>query len=520
MNIYSFSVFLFSFGVLLIAVLALCKRRDDVSIRFSYFSISVCGWGFVYALWTSQHYSKETTLALVRIFEIFAVFIPITWLHFTLEYIGEKEPFKNFYRINYFLALVLAAFCPTPWFFKGLHEVPVFGYYKTPGPIFYVFLSLFIVLVPYTFSHLFKAYRRATGEVKKQLGFLLTGWFFAFFAGSSTFLPAFGITNFYWLLCLMPVYPFFLGIALIRYGLFDEEHLIAAFQREKLTAIGTMAASLNHELRNPLFIARGTAETFFDQVERGLCTADEKSKKAIDLMYAQLTRASDIMQKFSDFAKPFHKETKKEKVVVREAFENVLQLVSAEFEMNKIQVEVVPTNGLSVYANSRHFEEVLFNLMINACHAIQSRIQDPGVRMQAAGYKTHFPLPAGEGWVRGTAEQGVAIPSSGSSFQNQALLSSPNGLVGDPSSNILGKITLNAYQPNGKVIVEVSDTGPGIPRDQQNKIFQPFYSTKGANGSGLGLYITKQLVERNGGKIKVNSKLGQGTTFRLELAAK
>lgn len=452
MNIYSFSVFLFSFGVVIIAVLALAKRLDNVAIRFAWFSVSVCGWGFVFALWTSQHYSYETTLNLARTFEAFAVFIPITWLHFTLEYIGEKEPFKNFYKINYSIAVVLAMLCPTPWFFRGLHEVPVFGYYKSPGPIFYVFFSLFLVLVPYTFWHQLRAYFKAEGNVKKQLGFLIVGWFFAFFAGSSTFLPAFKITNFYWLLCLMPVYPFFLGVALIRYGLFDEEHLIAAFQREKLTAIGTMTASLNHELKNPLFIARGKAETFLDQLDRGTATSDEKSRQVIDSMYAQLTRAADIMQKFTDFAKPLPKKIEKEKIIVSEAFKNVIQLVSAEFELKKIKVDLASTNGLSVNINARQFEEILFNLVTNACHS-----------MEAGGI-----------------------------------------------------LRLNASQPNGKVVVEISDTGFGIAKDKKGKIFEPFYSTKGSKGSGLGLYITKQLVERNGGKISVKSKPGEGTSFRLE----
>lgn len=455
MNIYSLSVLLFSFGVFLIAVLGLFKRRDNISIRFSYFSISVCGWGFMFSVWTSGHYSPEVSLALIRFFEVFAVFIPITWLHFILEYIGEKEPFKGFYRANYLLAIVLAAFCPTPWFFKGVHEVPVFGYYKSPGPIFYVFLAVFCILVPTAFYYLVKACIRLRGQAQKQAGFLLIGWFFAFFAGSSTFLPAFHITNYYWLLCLLPAYPFFLGIAMIRYGLFDADIIAEAFQREKLMAIGTVAASLNHELKNPLFIAKGKAETFFDHMDRGLCPADAKSRLVVESMYAQLVRASDIMQRFSDFAKPFYNEVKKESVVISEVFNNVLQLVSSEFALNKIRVNQTSASGLSLKVNSRHFEEILFNLTLNACHAMEK-----------------------------------------------------HG----------GELTLHAYQPNGKVIVEISDSGPGIPKDLQKRIFEPFYTTKGSNGTGLGLYITKQLVERNSGKIKVDSKLGRGTTFKLELA--
>ena len=458
MNIYSFSILCFSFGVLLIAVLSLVKRKDSISLSFLAFSIAVCGWGFSEAVWINLKYDYGTTLLLAKVANVSALFIPITWLRFVFVFIGKKAS-KSFYLFHYAICFLLALSGATPLFISGLHATVDFYYYPTPGFVYNIFTFCFFTLVPYGFYYLVLAYGKAEGLVKKQIMFLMLGTILGFGGGSVTFLPLYfySIKSPMFLMIFMPAYPFFTGISLTRYGLFDEEHLIAAFQREKLTAIGTMAASLNHEIKNPLFIARGKAETFLDQVDRGIYSADEKTKEVVTSIQAQLARAGDIMQKFSDFAKPLHEETRKEKIVVREAFENVLQLVSAEFELNKIQVEVIPTNGLSIYANSRHFEEILFNLMINACHAME--------------------------------KQG-------------------------------GQLKLNAYQPNGKVIVEVADTGPGIPRDQQSKIFQPFYSTKGANGSGLGLYITKQLIERNGGKIKVDSKLGQGTTFRLELAGK
>ena len=107
----------------------------------------------------------------------------------------------------------------------------------------------------------------------------------------------------------------------------------------------------------------------------------------------------------------------------------------------------------SVMVNRRHMEEILFNLMINACHAM--------------------------------GEHG-------------------------------GEIRIKAEKVNGSISVDVEDNGPGISKENILRIFEPFYSTKCEKGSGLGLYITKQLVERNGGKITVKSKLGQGTTFRLE----
>lgn len=68
----------------------------------------------------------------------------------------------------------------------------------------------------------------------------------------------------------------------------------------------------------------------------------------------------------------------------------------------------------------------------------------------------------------------------------------------------------------GEVVVEIADTGPGIPSDAIEKIFEPFFSKRGG-GTGLGLAIARQMVENHGGNIEVDSRLGEGTTFRIRL---
>jgi signal transduction histidine kinase len=69
---------------------------------------------------------------------------------------------------------------------------------------------------------------------------------------------------------------------------------------------------------------------------------------------------------------------------------------------------------------------------------------------------------------------------------------------------------------HGEVVVEVEDNGPGIPAEARERIFEVFYSSRGG-GTGLGLPIAKQIVERHGGTIEVSSVEGQGTTFRIRL---
>jgi len=85
-----------------------------------------------------------------------------------------------------------------------------------------------------------------------------------------------------------------------------------------------------------------------------------------------------------------------------------------------------------------------------------------------------------------------------------------------------GEISITAGARNGHFAVSVTDTGPGIPLDQQDRIFEQFHQvdsslTKAKGGTGLGLAIAKQIVEMHGGRIWVESALGKGSTFQMEI---
>jgi signal transduction histidine kinase len=85
-----------------------------------------------------------------------------------------------------------------------------------------------------------------------------------------------------------------------------------------------------------------------------------------------------------------------------------------------------------------------------------------------------------------------------------------------------GEVCLTVGAANDRFAVSVTDTGPGIPNEEQARIFEQFHqvdssNTKAKGGTGLGLAIAKQIVELHGGRIWVESTLGRGSTFRLEL---
>jgi len=78
-----------------------------------------------------------------------------------------------------------------------------------------------------------------------------------------------------------------------------------------------------------------------------------------------------------------------------------------------------------------------------------------------------------------------------------------------------GKITVSTRLEKDDVIIKVSDTGEGIPPDVMSRLFSPFFTTKGSNGTGLGLCTTKKIIEENNGLITVDSTYGKGATFTI-----
>lgn len=443
------------------AVFALIRNPNRQSWIYFGFSICVVGWAFFSALWLSQLFSLEKSLLYARIAHAFAVFIPITWFTFVMEFLDQKPPFKNFFVFNYSISFVLSFLSQTNVIVSGMHSMPGIYFFTSPGKLYWVYVLLFYSLVPYGFMFLIKALRKSSGVRRTQIHYFMVSTIVAFAAGSTMFPPVFKIQSPLILLTLMPLYPFLAGVSLIRYGLFDFYEMADTFRRDKLAAIGTLATSLNHEIRNPLYVIQGLSESHLENVEKGIYTNSEQLIEKSNFLFKKISiqakRAMDIMKRFALFAKRgVSHQPVKEKVFLRDALDNILPLIRYELELEKIELNRdIPENLSPINIDPRHFEEILFNLIVNSCHALKQK-ED-------------------------------------------------------------GRINIKTHEDSKKLIISISDNGPGIPENQIKKIFDPFYTTK-SEGTGLGLYITKQLVEGNNGKIKVESKLDEGTAFVLNFS--
>jgi Amt family ammonium transporter len=233
-----------------------------------------------------------------------------------------------------------------------------------------------------------------------------------------------------------------------------EETQRQLFQSEKLAALGKLSAGIAHEIRNPLTSIKILIHSLVD--EQATETSREKDLAVIE---AEIARVNKIIKQFLDFARP--RPPSLEPMEVRAILEETLALLVYEMEAQKISLERSYAPDIPpVPMDREQMKQVFLNLLLNALQAMERG----GNLRVAIRWK---PAPSGNGG-RSVAE------------------------------------------------IAVQDTGPGMAEDIRSRIFEPFFSTK-EEGIGLGLPIAQRIVEEHGGQIRVESRVGEGTTFTILL---
>ncbi|MFH0840232.1 MAG: ATP-binding protein [Candidatus Omnitrophota bacterium] len=231
-------------------------------------------------------------------------------------------------------------------------------------------------------------------------------------------------------------------------------------QKEKMAFLEMLASAINHEIANPLSIARGQCEAFVLSWKEGLYKDKSKEEviensiRIMERVIQEADRISDITKRLTDFVKS-GKATKPQPVYVIEEIDEVLTFLNAEIKLSDIQIiKDIPPGLPPIRADKKHIQQIFFNIIKNAAQAL-----------------------------------------------------------GDTR-----RIEMRGWRDGAGLFFEIKDTGSGIKEEDLDKIFIPFFTTK-PNGTGLGLFIVKQLTEINKGSVSIDSKAGTGTSFVLRFPA-
>lgn len=223
-------------------------------------------------------------------------------------------------------------------------------------------------------------------------------------------------------------------------------------QAEKLTSLGQLAASIAHEVNNPL----AGVLTYTRLLAKKIAGGDLVKETALGYlskMESELSRSGRLIRSLLDFARQTPPSLRP--VAINDVVEKALELTAHSAELQNIQITKELGPSLPVLmADFDQLQQVCTNLALNAIQAM------------------------------------------------------PEG----------GRLTLRTSTGDSWIRVEVEDTGCGIPQENIRKLFTPFFTTKGkVKGVGLGLPVAYGIVKRHGGRIEVESKENQGTTFTVHL---
>lgn len=224
-------------------------------------------------------------------------------------------------------------------------------------------------------------------------------------------------------------------------------------RQEKLASLGTLAAGVAHEIRNPL-----TAIKFRLFTLKKALPGELAGNEDIHIIGSEINRLERIVKEFLQFARPSKPEMVN--VPAQQILQTVHDLLQPQLEKQGIPLKLEPSDAVWVRGDLQQLVQVLINLVQNSADSI--------------GRDGMITLRTKEGAAR---LNGRSTPA---------------------------------------VILEVADAGKGIPADVQKRLFDPFFSTK-EGGTGLGLPIAERIVENHGGLLQYQTQLNRGTTFQVVL---
>lgn len=229
-------------------------------------------------------------------------------------------------------------------------------------------------------------------------------------------------------------------------------------ERDRLAAMGEMAAGLAHEIRNPLGAIKASAQYLTEGPDEA-----HDGQEFLDIIVEEADRLNRVVTSFLDYANPEHDE-RASLCDVNAVVERTAQVLASDIEdIDLMRCLILAPNLPAVHIDAERLRQVLINLIQNALQAIELG----GTLKVETRLRDHLSLEGNEQkWVE----------------------------------------------------VGVSDTGPGVPQQVLSNLFRPFVTTR-QKGTGLGLAISQRIVRAAGGEIVVRSVENQGSTFTVRLPA-
>lgn len=262
---------------------------------------------------------------------------------------------------------------------------------------------------------------------------------------------------------------------------------------EKLAAVGTLAAGVAHEVRNPLSSLRGFAQYFVKKLA-GRAPEEEYAKT----MVREADRLNRVISDLLFLGRP--KAITPKYVNIGEISGEILSLLRFDLEHKGVSLHT-QLDAVTVYADGDALKQALLNLLLNSLDALNGSVLSEGNEIQ-------MPLLPGLSPTTDVASQ------SGATAQNRKAGNDRVSKAKAAEATPFRPLSLVSGTSPGGVWVEVRDRGCGMTANQKAKAFEAFFTAK-ERGTGLGLALVQRTMLDHGGSATITSEPGKGCTVRL-----
>ena len=530
---YSISLLLGGFIALLSGLVVFIHNHKKIeNIAWFFLNIASAVWSFGYFI-TITATQKEVALVSDLVLHLAAILIPLFYLFFVVSMTDSLK--KNRVKIIIatiagFLFLISA---PTKLFVRDVVPKAFFNFVPDAGPFYIYFTAYFFVLVLYALYILFRKYLESADLVEKnRYKYMILFTVAGFSGGGSVFFLTFNIPILPYPIILFSLYPIISGYAIFRYQLFD----VKVIATEVLVFILWIFILIRALLSESLFDRFINGGLFFFIVATGIFlirsvlkevrAREEIEELATKLEFANL-RLKQLDEAKSDFLSIASHQ-------LRTPLTAIKGYASMILEGSYGKISATTKSAVDKIFQSSQRLVLIIGDFLDISHIEQGTMQYDfaalDVRELAKGLTDEF-----KATIESSTDKSKALKISFEADEKENFsVNADRNKIRQVVSNLIDnsikytpvgfvKISLSKIAENGNVLLKIEDSGIGLSAETMPNLFKKFgrarsLSSAYANGSGLGLYVAKEIIKAHKGKIWAESEgEGKGSRFYVEL---
>lgn len=496
-----------------VGLLILKKSWNNKANRYYAFTNLSVAWWVIFQIFAITANSPDSAIFFDRLL-IAGVWMIPAFQAKSVYYLLNLKRKKLFVNIGLALGVISAIMSFTPYEFSSVEAIAFIKYWYTPGIMHFISSFIFLIYSSFILFEYFKEYRNSSGARHNQFAYIFWSTLFGYAGGATNFFYGYGLYVPFvnpFATYLVGLYPVIVAYAILKHQLLDIRMVIKRSLVYSVTIALISGAIFGVSFLNSWFAKHifgfkfwmiPLSSGFFAFIIGRVFW--EKSKEVDKLKYEFITVATHKLRTPLTEIKWAAAELRNKDIGAADREKLIAEIINADNKLIELTNELLAVSKSETAQHRYNFEEAnLEKAARNVVNSFQYQFRDKGIKLKY-NFEKNLPL---------VNIDKIRISSVIQVLMENAVIYTKNEI----------KINIDVYKNN--IIFHIEDNGIGIEKEDQGHIFSKFYRTHEAylsetEGTGVGLFLAKSIVEKHGGKIGVRSEgKGKGSVFWFSLPA-